>query len=75
MKPTEFVKRAETVLRGYGWKSRFARCLEVHPQQISRALASKKVPRYWEYLLELLENCPPEQWPQRWKEAMPQWAK
>jgi hypothetical protein len=52
---------------GYGAGARLARALNVTPDHVSRWKHGRPTPVYLEALAELLEQTPPEQWPERWR--------
>lgn len=49
-------------------QKRIAEALSMTPDQISRIARGKsKSPEYMEAIAELLEQTPPQDWPERWK--------
>ena len=60
--------RFEALLGGHGTTSLMARALNRSPSTLHRIWAAQvKAPGELTALAELLEACPPDLWPERWR--------
>lgn len=68
MTPTDFERRASSLLGGFGWQQRWAAATGLSRQHVSKVVNGKAtLPEWWAAIIEAMERLPQSEWPTRWQ--------